>query len=58
MVLVMVVTPWMALLYVPLGLMYAWVQTQFVTTSRELKRLDSVALSPIYSHFLETLAVS
>uniref|UniRef100_A0A5K3G2N9 ABC transmembrane type-1 domain-containing protein n=1 Tax=Mesocestoides corti TaxID=53468 RepID=A0A5K3G2N9_MESCO len=27
----------------------------FVTTSRQLKRLDSVSKSPIFSHFAETL---
>ena len=57
MLLVVIVTPIMALAYIPLGLTYARVQKQFVAASRELKRLDSVALSPIYSHFLETLAV-
>lgn len=57
MLLVVIVTPVMALAYIPLGLTYARVQKQFVAASRELKRLDSVALSPIYSHFLETLAV-
>ncbi|KAK2076831.1 hypothetical protein QBZ16_005057 [Prototheca wickerhamii] len=56
MLLVVIVTPVMALAYIPLGLTYARVQKQFVAASRELKRLDSVALSPIYSHFLETLA--
>ena len=57
MLLVVIVTPVMALAYIPLGFSYARVQKQFVAASRELKRLDSVALSPIYSHFLETLAV-
>jgi hypothetical protein len=31
-------------------------QQTFIATSRELKRLDSVAFSPIFSHFGETLS--
>ncbi|CUT98873.1 multidrug resistance associated protein 1 [Echinococcus multilocularis] len=34
---------------------YATMQNLFVTTSRQLKRLDSVSKSPIFSHFAETL---
>jgi len=34
---------------------YTYVQNFYVPASRELKRLDSVARSPIYSHFSETL---
>ena len=30
-------------------------QTRYIRTSREVKRLDSVALSPIFGHFGETL---
>uniref|UniRef100_A0A5K3G0Y8 ABC transmembrane type-1 domain-containing protein n=2 Tax=Mesocestoides corti TaxID=53468 RepID=A0A5K3G0Y8_MESCO len=34
---------------------YCVMQNLFVTTSRQLKRLDSVSKSPIFSHFAETL---
>eukprot|EP00238_Polyblepharides_amylifera_P013256 CAMPEP_0196578562 /NCGR_PEP_ID=MMETSP1081-20130531/7432_1 /TAXON_ID=36882 /ORGANISM="Pyramimonas amylifera, Strain CCMP720" /LENGTH=1552 /DNA_ID=CAMNT_0041897827 /DNA_START=34 /DNA_END=4692 /DNA_ORIENTATION=+ len=37
---------------------YMYVQNFYVPASREIKRLDSVARSPIYSHFSETLAGS
>jgi ABC-type multidrug transport system fused ATPase/permease subunit len=41
---------------VPLLLFYSVVQRYYLATSRELKRLDSIALSPIFSSFSETLA--
>jgi ABC-type multidrug transport system fused ATPase/permease subunit len=40
----------------PLGFFYLVVQRYFIATSRELKRLDSIAVSPIFSSFAETLA--
>jgi ATP-binding cassette, subfamily C (CFTR/MRP), member 1 len=49
------VTPWVVVAAAPLAAAYLWVQKRYVATSRELKRLDSVALSPIFSHFGETL---
>ncbi|KAL6768590.1 hypothetical protein ACKKBF_B11340 [Auxenochlorella protothecoides x Auxenochlorella symbiontica] len=55
-VLVVAVSPAIMAMLVPLALAYLWVQARFIATSREIKRLDSVAMSPIYSHFLETLS--
>ncbi|KAJ3054695.1 hypothetical protein HK097_001102 [Rhizophlyctis rosea] len=40
---------------IPLGLLYMYFQRFYLTTSRELKRLDSTSRSPIYAHFSETL---
>lgn len=39
----------------PLAFLYRNVQQYYLSTSRELKRLDSIAVSPIFSNFSETL---
>ena len=40
---------------VPASCIFFFVQTVYVSTSRQLKRLESISRSPIYSHFSETL---
>ncbi|GFG31607.1 hypothetical protein Cfor_03186 [Coptotermes formosanus] len=47
--------PWLVLVLAPLVPVYHWLQELYRLTSRELKRLASVTLSPVYSHFNETL---
>ncbi|KAM9315294.1 ATP-binding cassette sub-family C member 10 isoform 2-T2 [Pholidichthys leucotaenia] len=47
--------PWILLPLLPLALLYYRTQHFYRHTSRELKRLYSLTLSPVYSHFSETL---
>uniref|UniRef100_A0AAR2IU62 ATP-binding cassette, sub-family C (CFTR/MRP), member 10 n=1 Tax=Pygocentrus nattereri TaxID=42514 RepID=A0AAR2IU62_PYGNA len=48
--------PWVLLPLVPLGALYYQTQRFYRHSSRELKRLCSLTLSPVYSHFSETLS--
>ncbi|ETE72132.1 Multidrug resistance-associated protein 1, partial [Ophiophagus hannah] len=52
---ILLATPVAAVVIPPLGLIYFFVQRFYVATSRQLKRLESVSRSPVYSHFSETL---
>uniref|UniRef100_A0A3P9JS00 ATP-binding cassette sub-family C member 10 n=1 Tax=Oryzias latipes TaxID=8090 RepID=A0A3P9JS00_ORYLA len=47
--------PWVLVPLVPLALIYHRIQNFYRHTSRELKRLCSLTLSPVYSHFSETV---
>ncbi|CAF0839220.1 unnamed protein product [Brachionus calyciflorus] len=42
--------PWFSLSLIPLSIIYYSIQNYYRWTSRELKRLSSISLSPLYTH--------
>lgn len=53
--LIVFVLPWLILFLLPVLLIYYKTQNDYRRVAREVKRLDSVARSPRYAHFKETL---
>ncbi|KAG0014059.1 hypothetical protein BGZ80_010684 [Entomortierella chlamydospora] len=49
-------SPYFVIIMIPLGFGYYQLGGFYLVSSRELKRLDSAARSPLYAHFGETLA--
>ncbi|XP_028669916.1 multidrug resistance-associated protein 1-like isoform X1 [Erpetoichthys calabaricus] len=54
-IIVLLATPIAAIVILPLGLFYGFIQSFYVATSCQLRRLESVSRSPIYTHFNETV---
>ena len=52
---IVVVVPFIVAVFVPIAIIFYFIQKIFVTTSRQLTRIESVKMSPVYSHFGETL---
>ena len=50
-----VANPWLLFVIVPLMTFVAFVSKYYSKTSRELKRLESISRSPVFSHISETL---
>lgn len=53
--LMMVATVYLAIPLLPLFVVYYFMQQLYLRTSRELKRLESISRSPVYTHFSETM---
>jgi len=51
-----IITPFFLTSLLPLGFLYRYIQKYYLSSSRELKRLDSISKSPIYAQFSETLS--
>ena len=49
------VTPYFLLPLLPVGVCYIFLQIYFTRTRRQVTRLQSIAKSPIFSHFSETI---
>uniref|UniRef100_A0AAR2KL59 ABC-type glutathione-S-conjugate transporter n=1 Tax=Pygocentrus nattereri TaxID=42514 RepID=A0AAR2KL59_PYGNA len=56
-IIVLMATPFAGLVILPLMLFYTFIQVRifYVATSCQLRRLESVSRSPIYTHFNETV---
>ncbi|XP_076852199.1 multidrug resistance-associated protein 1-like isoform X2 [Brachyhypopomus gauderio] len=54
-VIVLMASPFAGLVILPLILFYTFIQSFYVATSCQLRRLESVSRSPIYTHFNETV---
>ena len=50
-----VTNPWLLFLVVALIVLVLYISKYYLKTSRELKRLESICRSPVFSHFSETL---
>ena len=50
-----VTNPWLLVVVVPLAILVVFISRYYLKTSRELKRLESICRSPVFSHISETL---
>jgi ABC-type multidrug transport system fused ATPase/permease subunit len=53
--LISIITPWTLLGLLPITIAYYSIARKYLCTSRELKRLEAITRSPIFSHFGEAL---
>ena len=50
-----VTNPWLLFVVVPMAVSVMYISRYYLKTSRELKRLESICRSPVFSHISETL---
>ncbi|XP_023349637.1 canalicular multispecific organic anion transporter 2 isoform X2 [Eurytemora carolleeae] len=50
--------PVFILVFIPLVILFVILQKSYITTARQVKRIDSISKSPIFNHFGETLSGS
>ena len=50
-----VTNPWLLIVIVPVSVLVVYISKYYSKTSRELKRLESICRSPVFSHISETL---
>ena len=50
-----VANPWLLFAIIPLTVLVFYISNYYLKTSRELKRLESISRSPVFSHISETL---
>lgn len=54
-VLVSIAVPIVLPVFLPLGVLFAYIRNRYISTSREVKRLEAVTRSPVYAAFSATL---
>uniref|UniRef100_A0A9J8A459 ABC-type glutathione-S-conjugate transporter n=1 Tax=Cyprinus carpio carpio TaxID=630221 RepID=A0A9J8A459_CYPCA len=54
-IIVLMATPFAAVIILPMAFLYGFIQSFYVATSCQLRRLESVSRSPIYTHLNETV---
>ena len=47
---------WLGFFTLPIFMIFAYLARYYLKTSRDLKRLESICRSPVFSHFSETMA--
>ena len=48
-------TPWFLAAIVPLSIAYLCLQRFYISTSRQLRRIEMISQSPLFAHFTETI---
>ena len=49
------VRPWVVLPTIALGVIFLWLRSFYMHSSRDIKRMEGIAKSPVFSHFSTSL---